>query len=240
MPKGFSSVLLTGTAAAAVAALVLRWRRRAAAAAAAPASPSAVGVVGLGVMGSQLVLNFAEKLRRPISGFDLDPKKAAATEAAANAEVGLDVSAFTSLEAFVSSLERPRRVLLLVPAGKPVEMAIDALMPLLDKGDVIVDMGNEWFQATETRQCRVMPKGILYMGCGLSGGADGARRGPCLMPSGPREGWELLQNMLEVRLVLPSKAQPLPASASVPCDRLPTRPRSDRLAVRCWRNVRRA
>jgi len=148
------------------------------------------------VMGSQLVLNFAEKLRQPVSGFDLDAKKAAATSAAGKEE-GFAVSAFTSLGDFVASLERPRRVLLLVPAGKPVEAAIDSLLPLLDKGDVIVDMGNEWFQATEARGKRVTPKGIHYVGCGLSGGSDGARRGPCLMPGGPREAWELLQPLLE-------------------------------------------
>ena len=103
------------------------------------------------------------------------------------------MQAYTSLPAFVAGLERPRRILLLVPAGKPVEAAIDALLPLMDKGDVIVDMGNEWFQATEARQKRVSSKGIHYVGCGLSGGGEGARRGPCLMPSGPKEAWELLQ-----------------------------------------------
>lgn len=184
--------IVVGAGAAALAMIWRRWRR------AGVAGDGAVGVVGLGVMGSQLVLNFAEKLRRPISGFDLDAKKAADTTAAGK-DAGLVVNAFTSLSSFVDSLERPRRVLLLVPAGRPVEAAIDSLLPLLDKGDVIVDMGNEWFQLTESRAKRVTPKGVHYVGCGLSGGADGARHGPCLMPGGPREAWELLQPLLEVR-----------------------------------------
>ena len=117
-----AAVAAVGTAAAAYYAFK-RWR-----AATADAGTSAVGVVGLGVMGSQLILNFAEKLKKPISGFDLDEKKAAATTAAATAE-GFDVAAFTQLAAFVSSLEVPRRILLLVPAGKPVEAAIGSLLP---------------------------------------------------------------------------------------------------------------
>ena len=190
-----------GTAAVAAWAL-RRWRRTADGGVQAA---SAVGVVGLGVMGSQLTLNLAEKLSAAkrsasrVSGFDLDEKKAQATRAAAALEgEHLRVDAFTSLAPFVASLSRPRVLLLLVPAGKAVEAAIEGLLPLLDKGDVIVDMGNEWFEATEARQARIAPTGVLYVGCGLSGGGEGARRGPCLMPGGPREAWELLQPLLEV------------------------------------------
>ena len=174
---------------------------------------AAVGVVGLGVMGSQLVLNFAEKLKRPIAGFDLDEKKVSSTMTAAKEEGGFIVRASTSLADFVSSLERPRRVLLLVPAGKPVEAAIDSLLPLLSPGDVIVDMGNEWFHATEARQKRVAPTGIHYVGCGLSGGGEGARRGPCMLPGGPRESWELLKPVLEVRTH--SAFHPHPSSSNI-------------------------
>ena len=189
---------VTTVSVAAMAAWALRrWRRTAAADSVQAAS--AVGVVGLGVMGSQLTLNLAEKLGPSgarVSGFDLDEAKAKATREAAVKE-GQNADAFTSLTPFVSSLSRPRRLLLLVPAGKAVEAAIEALLPLLDKGDVIVDMGNEWFQATEARQARIAPTGVLYVGCGLSGGGEGARRGPCLMPGGPREAWELLRPLLE-------------------------------------------
>lgn len=116
------------------------------------------------------------------------------------------MAAYTQLAAFVSSLEQPRRVVLLVPAGKPVEAAIASLLPLLDKGDVIVDMGNEWFELTEARQARVTATGVHFMGCGLSGGGDGARNGPCLLPGGNREAWELMRPLLEVRARSPSPA----------------------------------
>ena len=146
---------------------------------------------------NQLALNFAEKLKQPVSGLDLDVAKGVATEKAAAEQGGLQVHAYTDFAKFVSSLEQPRRVVLLVPAGKPVEGAISSLLPLLDKGDVIVDMGNEWFELTETRQARVTAAGVHYMGCGLSGGGDGARRGPCLLPGGPRDAWKLMQPLLE-------------------------------------------
>lgn len=108
------------------------------------------------------------------------------------------MEAFTDLQDFVASLERPRRVLLLVPAGRAVDAAIDSLLPLLSRGDVLVDMGNEWYERTEERHKRVCAAGIHYVGCGLSGGGEGARRGPCLMPGGPPEAWQLLQPLLEV------------------------------------------
>ena len=100
---------------------------------------------------AQLSLNLAEKTKRPVSGFDLDTAKGAATCKAAAAQGGLPVSAFSSLPEFVASLEQPRRVVLLVPAGKPVESAIASLLPLLDAGDVLVDMGNEWYDAIPQR-----------------------------------------------------------------------------------------
>lgn len=88
--------------------------------------------------------------------------------------------------------------MLLVPAGKPVDSAITALTPLLAKNDVIVDFGNEWYQKTEARQRLLEPSGVLYIGCGLSGGEHGARHGPCLMPGGQHEGWLLLKPIFEV------------------------------------------
>ena len=162
------------------------------------ATPEAeVGVVGLGVMGSQLVLNLAEKLRCTVSGFDLDSAKGDATVKLAKEQGGLSVSTFTELTGFVASLKRPRKLILLVPAGKPVESAIDSLQPQLEGGDIIMDCGNEWFELTESRQQRFESTGILYMGCGLSGGSQGARHGPCLMPGGPRQAWEQMQPLLE-------------------------------------------
>ena len=157
---------------------------------------AAVGVVGLGVMGSQLVLNLSEKLQQEVAGFDLSAEKAAALLGLAAEEGGLSVVTHTDLEAFVACLKQPRRIILLVPAGKPVDAAISGLSKLLSKGDVIVDCGNEFYANTERRQ-KAMAPGVLLMGCGLSGGESGARRGPCLMPGGPREGWVLLRPILE-------------------------------------------
>ena len=139
------------------------------------------GVMGLGVMGAQLALNLAEKLGSPVSGFDLDGAKGAGTRRASIA-AGLRVRAFTSLRPFARSLKRPRKVLLLVPAGKPTDAAIKALMRVLSKGDVIVDCGNEWYVNTQRRERQLRAAGLRYLGCGLSGGARGARDGPGLLP----------------------------------------------------------
>ena len=169
--------------------LILRKRRQ-------RAATSEVGVMGLGVMGSQLALNLAEKLGSPVSGFDLDGAKGAGTRRASIA-AGLRVRAFTSLRPFARSLKRPRKVLLLVPAGKPTDAAIKALMRVLSKGDVIVDCGNEWYVNTQRRERQLRAAGLRYLGCGLSGGARGARDGPCLMPGGAKAGWELVRPLLE-------------------------------------------
>ena len=117
----------------------------------------------------------------------------------AQKEGGLPVSPTTSLPEFVASLRRPRKILLLVPAGNAVDAVIAALRPLLSKGDLIVDMGNEWYAATERRSAQLRESGLLYMGCGTSGGESGARHGPCLMAGGARAGWELMKPIFEVR-----------------------------------------
>jgi len=158
---------------------------------------AACGVVGLGVMGAQLVLNLAEKLQQTIAGFDLDESKVSGVMKLAEEQGGLPVQSFTALEEFVGSLSVPRRIMLLVPAGKPVEGAISSLMPMLQAKDVIVDFGNEWYENTEERQRRLDPTGIVYIGCGLSGGEYGARHGPCLMPGGGEAGWQLLKPLFE-------------------------------------------
>ena len=167
--------------------LILRKRRQ-------RAATSEVGVMGLGVMGPQLALNLAEKLGSPVSGFDLDGAKGAGTRRASIA-AGLRVRAFTPLRP-CRSLKRPRKVLLLVPAGKPTDAAIKALMRVLSKGDVIVDCGNEWYVNTQRRERQLRAAGLRYLGCGL-GGARGARDGLCLMPGGAKAGWELVRPLLE-------------------------------------------
>ena len=91
-----------------------------------------------------------------------------------------------------------------MPAGPAVDAVIAALKPRLSKGDLIVDMGNEWYAETERRSAALSKSGLLYMGCGTSGGESGARHGPCLMPGGAREGWQLLQPIFEVSRSAPA------------------------------------
>jgi len=163
-----------------------------------PAPTAEIGVVGLGVMGSQLCLNLAEKLEgSAVAGFDLDAAKADAMAKAAAEQGGLNVQPTTSLKAFVRSLKRPRKILLLVPAGKAVDSVIGSLKPLLSRGDLVIDMGNEWYERTERRSAQLIKSGLLYMGCGTSGGESGARHGPCLMPGGSEAGWQLVKTIFE-------------------------------------------
>ena len=165
---------------------------------AALAQDASFGVVGLGVMGSMLALNLAEKTGENIAGFELDPSKAKAAEAKATKEgLGSAFKAYTDLKEFVNALTTPRRIVMLVPAGKPVDSALAALGPLLDRGDCVVDGGNEWYENTERRAAQFSALGLHYVGCGVSGGAEGARHGPSLMAGGPREAFDLLEPTLK-------------------------------------------
>ena len=149
-------------------------------------------------MGSMLALNLAEKTGESIAGFELDPSKAKAAEAKATKEgLGSAFKAYTDLKDFVNALTTPRRIVMLVPAGKPVDSALAALGPLLDKGDCVVDGGNEWYENTERRAAQFSALGLHYVGCGVSGGAEGARHGPSLMAGGPREAFDLLEPTLK-------------------------------------------
>ncbi|KAJ8608914.1 hypothetical protein CTAYLR_005273 [Chrysophaeum taylorii] len=158
---------------------------------------ASIGVVGLGVMGSSLSLNLAEKTREVVAGFDLSAEKGAATEARAATEGLAELFAsYSELGRFVGALAVPRRIVLLVPAGPPVDACLRDLGELLEPGDVVVDGGNEWYENTERRERELAAKGIHYMGCGISGGAEGARHGPALMVGGPRDAWDLVSGPL--------------------------------------------
>ncbi|KAH8046372.1 hypothetical protein JL722_13699 [Aureococcus anophagefferens] len=156
------------------------------------------GVVGLGVMGSMLALNMCEHTGEKIAGYELDAAKGAAAKAKAEAEgFGGVFEAFSDVAAFVGALKAPRRIVLLVPAGKPVDACLASLRPLLSPGDCVMDGGNEWFENTERRAAAYAEAGIHYLGCGVSGGAEGARRGPSLMVGGPEAAWALMKPTLE-------------------------------------------
>ncbi|WP_299759472.1 NADP-dependent phosphogluconate dehydrogenase [uncultured Pontibacter sp.] len=152
------------------------------------------GMVGLGVMGRNLALNMADHAVSVI-GLDLDPAKAAALETEAGA--GKQVRGTTSAEEFINAIRRPRALMLLVPAGKPVDASIASLLPLLEPGDIIVDGGNSYFPDTDRRVTELADKGIHFFGMGISGGEKGARFGPSMMPGGNREAYERLRPTFE-------------------------------------------
>ena len=152
-----------------------------------------IGMVGLGVMGRNLLLNMADH-GFSVAGLDTDATKVQAlkTEGA-----GKKVEATTDAKVFVGLLKSPRAVILLVPAGKVVDVVIAELAPLLAKGDLIIDAGNSLFKDTERRARELQSKGLHFFGMGVSGGEAGARLGPSMMPGGPREAYERVRPILE-------------------------------------------
>lgn len=104
---------------------------------------------------------------------------------------------YETLEEFVKSLEKPRKVMLMVKAGKAVDAVIEQLLPLLENGDIIMDGGNSFFEDTIRREAYVKRQGLHYFGIGISGGEEGARKGPSIMPGGDREAYEEIRSILE-------------------------------------------
>ena len=152
-----------------------------------------IAVVGLGVMGANLARNFAGK-GFAVAGFDRSPE-AGRKLALAHPEAGIDVAA--SLEQMVGGLERPRRIVVLVNAGKPVDSVLDGLDPLLEVDDVVVDAGNSLYLDTERRLARAQGRPWRFVGMGVSGGAEGALNGPAMMPGGEQASYQRLRPLLE-------------------------------------------
>jgi 6-phosphogluconate dehydrogenase len=148
-----------------------------------------IGVVGLGVMGSNLALNMERNGFR-IAGYDLDAAKAQAW--AEGVAAGKHVEVAASPADLMARLKKPRRVLLMVPAGAPVDSAIAHLKGHLEAGDILIDGGNSLFSDTERRNKALAAEGFNYVGTGVSGGEQGALWGPAIMPGGQREAWEAL------------------------------------------------
>jgi len=146
-----------------------------------------IGLIGLAVMGENLVLNMESK------GFTVAVYNRT-VEAVDNFVNGRgknkNIIGTHSLEELVRALERPRKVMMLIKAGKPVDMVIDNLIPLLEEGDIIIDGGNSHFPDTIRRTEYVESKGLRYIGTGVSGGEEGALKGPSIMPGGTNEAWE--------------------------------------------------
>ena len=151
------------------------------------------GVIGLAVMGENLALN-VESRGFPIAVYN---RTAAKTEKFMEARgKGKDIKAAYSLEEFVQILERPRNILVMVKAGKPVDAVIEQLKPLLDKGDTIIDGGNSLYNDTERRTEYLESSGLGFVGMGVSGGEEGALKGPSLMPGGTESGYRDLEPIL--------------------------------------------
>ena len=151
------------------------------------------GVIGLGVMGFMLALNMERNGFR-VAGYDLDMAKVQTFENASNKR---NLIACQTLDAFLDSLETPRRILMMVPAGKPVDMAIATVKTQLTKGDLLIDGGNTYFLDTERRSQELETEGIIYIGTGVSGGEQGALWGPSIMPGGQPEAWKMVKPVFE-------------------------------------------
>ena len=153
----------------------------------------AMGVVGLGVMGANLARNI-ESRGFPVVGYDLDAAKA---QAFVNGPAkGKAVAAADSPPNLMAMLEQPRRILVMVPAGKPVDSVIAHLKPHLEAGDILIDGGNSYFVDTDRRSDELASGGFHFVGAGVSGGEEGALHGPAIMPGGPRAAWDALSPIL--------------------------------------------
>jgi 6-phosphogluconate dehydrogenase len=152
-----------------------------------------IGMFGLAVMGENLALNIARHGFK-IAVFNRDTSKVDRFLKRAD---GMPVIGARSTEEFVASLERPRKIILLVKAGQPVDDVIAHLRPLLDKGDIIIDGGNSFFKDTQRREKELAQAGLFFIGSGVSGGESGALNGPSLMPGGNRDAYEQIRPIWE-------------------------------------------
>jgi 6-phosphogluconate dehydrogenase len=169
-----------------------------------------IGIVGLGVMGSNLALNLVEH-GFAVIGLDRNPPKIAAFRDAAR-RLRADVAAegTTEVASFVAKLRRPRVILLLLPAGPAVDAMIGQLLPHLQRQDILIDGGNSHFSDTERRMMQLASSCVQFVGMGISGGESGARHGPSLMPGGAKAAWERTRPMLEA---IAAKVEGIPCVA---------------------------
>src|SRR5947199_9351240 len=164
------------------------------------------GMIGIGVMGSNLLLNMADH-GYAVIGFDLKQERADKLELAGK---GKKVKGTVSLTEMVSSLKKPRKIMMLVPAGKPVDDVIENLLPHLEKEDIVIDGGNSYFKDTLKRIAYLQNRGIHFFGMGVSGGEMGARLGPSMMPGGDKGAYQYLKPILEA---IAAKSEGVPCVA---------------------------
>ena len=155
-------------------------------------SKKLVGVIGLAVMGKNLALNIADH-GYSVAVYNRSREK---TDSLLEEAKDKDIIGTYSLEEFVEALERPRKIILMVKAGRAVDDMIDKLIPLLDKGDLIMDGGNSNYLDTIDRSKKLEDMSIHYLGTGISGGEEGARSGPAIMPGGSLEAYKIMEKIL--------------------------------------------
>ncbi len=151
------------------------------------------GMIGLGTMGRNLLLNMADN-GFAVAGYDKNPAQVALLEKEGE---GKQVKAFTLAHDFIQSLQTPRSIIMLVPAGKIVDNVIEELIPLLDKGDILIDGGNSHFTDTTRRVAELESKGFHFFGMGISGGEEGARKGPSMMPGGDKLAYSQMKPVFD-------------------------------------------
>lgn len=152
-----------------------------------------IGMVGLGVMGRNLLHNMADH-GFSVVGYDRDKEKTAALRQESKKQT---IHGAEGLKEFVNLLRKPRAIMFLVPAGAPVDAVINELLPLLSEGDLIIDAGNSHYKDTNLRAQNLAKKGIQFLGVGVSGGEKGARNGPSIMPGGSVEAYERVKPIFE-------------------------------------------
>lgn len=151
---------------------------------------SDIGLIGLAVMGQNLCLNMNEKGWK-VSVYNRTKEKV--DHFLQGSAHGTAIQGHTTLESFLQSLKRPRKIILMVKAGAPVDELIDQLLPFLEKGDIIIDGGNSHWDDTTRRWKSLKEKGMLFLGVGISGGEEGARHGPSIMPGGDDQAWPFIK-----------------------------------------------
>src|SRR5580692_5312824 len=153
-----------------------------------------IAVIGLAVMGQNLILNMNDHGFKVVA---FNRTVAKVDEFIANEAKGTKVVGAHSIEEMVSKLKKPRRVMLMVKAGKPVDEFIEQLLPHLERGDIIIDGGNSLFDDTNRRTKYLESKGFLFIGTGVSGGEEGARHGPSIMPGGSPAAWPHVKEIFQ-------------------------------------------
>jgi 6-phosphogluconate dehydrogenase len=151
------------------------------------------GMIGLGTMGRNLLLNMSEHGIKG-AGYDKDTTKIPLLE---QEDKERNTKGFDDISTFIKSIKPPRAIMMLVPAGKIVDDVLEELIPLLDKGDILIDGGNSYFQDTRRRDIYLQSKGLHFFGMGISGGEEGARYGPSMMPGGDKTAYEVMKPILE-------------------------------------------